>query len=147
TDPSAESGERHRNYAGESPAPVMREPSVPPIVRPAPLVPSEPPPAIVLAPTSDRPRADTEKELPSLLGARPSMAPSAPAPATRQGASISLVVGIAVLSSIIAAAGVVALQEVFHRRDSRMAEPVQVHAPNVETSHQAARSAPVAEPV
>ena len=52
------------------------------------------------------------EQLPSLLDARPSIRPSDPV-RSGQGPSWGMVVGVAVLSSIIASAGVVALQELF----------------------------------
>jgi hypothetical protein len=85
------------------------------------------------------------EELPSLFGAKVSIHPSDPVPAQPRGPSWGMVVGIAVLSSIIASAGVVALQELLSSARERAA-PAQDVAARAAVAQPEAPREPVAAP-
>jgi hypothetical protein len=143
--------------------PLEYEPKPAQHVRVVEVGPSEPPPSehtshradIVRAPASSVVVHEQQPEqLPSLLDARPSIRPSDPVRSRREGPSWSMVVAVAVLSSIIASAGVVALQELFRggARDAGSlatdgnrgaARPAAPGAPNEPPAHDAPAVLPV----
>jgi hypothetical protein len=88
-------------------------------------LPSEPPLEASLRPPSMSGAPPAHGEMASVFDARASIRPSDPVQAQR-GPSWGMVVGIALLSSIIASAGVVAMQELFSKRSYREAPVVQV---------------------
>jgi hypothetical protein len=99
--------------------------------------PSEPPKEASLPP----PRG----EMASVFDARVSIRPSDPVKAEKSGPSWGMVVGIAVLSSIIASAGVVAMQELFASRRTREV-PGSVHVARRSAVAQREPAAPTVEP-